>query len=158
MADIRFDFNRLGNMGPRSKATTALIVVAAVSMFLVDTVALKGEIVAREVVRFDTPGQLAIERVGEKHTLEIETRRRVRGENRGRTIQWRLEDPEGVVVYESAELTSHTRRFYTFRPVEAGTYTIHVEDNGMLFQSDRGSATVNVLVNDRRIFARLFAG
>jgi hypothetical protein len=42
-------------------------------------------------------------------------------------------------------------------PVESGEYTLHIEDGGLLMKSTRGSARIDVYVNDHRLFGRLFS-
>lgn len=155
------DTNRDAAMGAfegKSKAVTVLAVSLGIAFFLVDVVVLKGDTVARRTARLDgTPEVMTFDRVGEPHTIEITTRRRVRGEYEGRPIAWTIEDPDGNVVEESSEFVSHERRFVRLTPTVAGDYTISVEAAGILGSSSSGSATVTALVGDRRIFARLFS-
>lgn len=141
---------------------TPVAVVAAVlglACFALDFVVLRGEPVAHATARLDReePVRLLLERVGVEHTFEISTRHRRRGEVEGRTLAWRLVAPDGSVVVEGSEVTAHQERFFSYTPAEPGEYQLHLEDNGLVFRSRRGSARVDVLVNDRRIFARLFA-
>lgn len=153
--------SRLG--GPRSRAATAAIVAAAVGMVLLDFVVLKGEHVAHASVRFDSeaPAILELARAGEEYTFEITTRRtrrhRGRREHVGRTVAWRLEDPDGTVVAEGSELTAREERFFDYTPAVAGAHALYVEDNGLVLQSSRGSARIDVYVGDNRIFGRLFS-
>jgi hypothetical protein len=156
MSGIHIDLGRIG--GTRGGPASLAVVALGLALFLVDFVALRGERVAHD--RADLGGEpalLEIQRVGEKHLVEITTRRRHHGETHGRTIAWRLEDPSGIVVQQDSELTVHKERYFSFTPNVPGRYTLHVEGSGLVFKSGSGSADVDVFVNDRRILARLFS-
>ncbi len=103
------------------------------------------------------PALLEIQRVGEKHLVEITTRRRHHGETQGRTIAWRLEDPSGIVVHQESEIAARKERYFRLTPSVPGQYVLHVQGGGLVFKSARGWADVDVFVNDRRIFARIFS-
>jgi uncharacterized protein YfaS (alpha-2-macroglobulin family) len=98
-----------------------------------------------------------LQRPGEKHRVEITTRRRQHGKTHGRTIAWRLEDPSGIVVQQDSELTAHKERYFSFTPNVPGQYILHVQGGGLVFKSASGSADVDVFVNDRPILARFFS-
>lgn len=144
---------------PQSRAAWAVLIAGVVALALMDIVVLRGERVGRASIPFDRdePAVFRLERIGERHTFEITTRRYRRGEHLGRTVGWRLEDPHGQVVVEGSEITAHKERFFDYTPTVAGDYTLHVEDEGLVLQSRRGSARVDVYVGDRRILSRLFA-
>ena len=156
MGGIHFDLGRIG--GTRSGAASVAVVALGLALFLVDFVALRGERVAHDRVAIGgEPALLEIQRPGEKHLVEITTRRRQHGKTQGRTIDWRLEDPSGIVVQQDSELTAHKERYFSFTPNVPGQYVLHVQGGGLVFKSASGSADVDVFVNDRRIFARLFS-
>jgi hypothetical protein len=56
-----------------------------------------------------------------------------------------------------SELTAHERCYVELTPAAAGEYAVFVDADGALSSSDRGSASVEAVVGDRRILARLFA-
>jgi hypothetical protein len=156
MSGIHINLGRI--RGTRGGAVSVAVVALAVVLFLVDFVALRGERVAHARAALGgEPARLEIQRLGEKHLVEITTRRRHHGETQGRTIAWRLEDPSGNVVHQDSELTMHKERYFSFTPNVPGQYALHVEGGGLVFKSARGSADVDVFVNDRRIFARIFS-
>lgn len=145
----------LGRDGTKGKAIGAVAVGIAIALALLDIVVLRGEHVDGATVQLseDRPGLIEIHRVGEEHLVEISTRRRRGGETKGRSVHYRLEDPDGRVIAESSELVHHKTRYIRFEPVTTGEYRIYVDDSGLLGRS-RGSASVSVYVNDRRILAR----
>ena len=157
MGGIHIDLGRIG--GTRTGAASVAVVALGLALFLVDFVALRGERVAHDRAAIGgEPALLEIQRLGEKHLVEITTRRRQHGKTQGRAIAWRLEDPSGIVVQQDSELTAHKERYFSFTPNVPGQYVLHVEGGGLVFQSTSGSADVDVFVNDRRILARLFSG
>jgi hypothetical protein len=131
--------------------------LAVAALAFADFVALKGDVIDTTTVNYRSsdPGVIEITRVGEEHLFEISTRRRVQGESKGTAIKYRLEGPDGMVWYENAEIVSKKRRFFEFVPVEAGIYSLYVEENMTLLGSGRGNAYVKVYLNDRRILSRL---
>ncbi len=120
-----------------------------------DFVALRGEQVGGATVRLssDDPALIEIDRVGEEHLVEISTRRNRGGETKGRSVNYRLEDPKGRSIVEESELVNRKSRFPRFEPDLSGEYRLFVEDPG-LFGGGHGSARVSVYVNDRRILGR----
>jgi len=144
--------------GSRSRGAGVVVVGLGIALALLDFVVLRGEVVARDPVRLSEgpPARLELGRIGEEHTFQIRTTRRSRGETRGRAIAWRLVAPDGRVVEEGSELRSRKRRFFDHTPDTAGTYELHVEDGGVISGLGSGSASVEVLVGDRRIASRLF--
>ena len=156
MGGIHIDLGRIGRT--RGGAASVAVVALAVALFLVDFVALRGERVAHDRAAIGgEPVLLEIQRLGEKHLVEITTRRRQHGKTQGRAIAWRLEDPSGIVVKQDSELTAHKERYFSFTPNVPGQYVLHVQGGGLVFKSGSGSADVDVFVNDRRILARLFS-
>ncbi|MBW1683479.1 MAG: hypothetical protein JRS35_00300 [Deltaproteobacteria bacterium] len=156
MGGIHIDLGRIG--GTRTGAASVAVVALGLALFLVDFVALRGERVAHDRAAIGgEPALLEIQRPGEKHLVEITTRRRQHGKTHGRAIAWRLEDPSGIVVQQDSELTAHKERYFSFTPNVPGQYVLHVQGGGLVFKSASGSADVDVFVNDRRILARLFS-
>jgi hypothetical protein len=156
MGGIHINLGRIG--GTRGGAASIAVAALAIVLFLVDFVALRGERVAHDRAALGGgPALLEIQRLGEKHLVEITTRRRHHGKTQGRTIAWRLEDPSGNVVQQDSELTAHKERYFSFTPNVPGQYVLHVQGGGLVFKSASGSADVDVFVNDRRILARLFS-
>lgn len=143
-------------IGPRAKA---LVIVAFLGLLLLDFLVLRGETVARDRVALggEEPARLELARVGEPHTFEITTNERRGGENRGRSVAWRLEAPDGEVLAEGGDLTAHVSRVFDATPRERGTYRLYVEENEILGSFRRGRAGVTVSVGDRRILARVFS-
>lgn len=139
------------------KGWAIAVVAIAVALALTDLVVLRGEPVGSATVplRPGEVGLLEISRVGEEHTVEISTRRRVRGETRGEAVTIRLRGPDGATLHEESELVARKTRYFAFVPERAGTYRISVDDNRTLLGSSTGSARVSVTVNDRRILGRL---
>jgi len=124
----------------------------------VDFVVLKGEPVTSGSLSLQSdsaPLTLSISRPGEEHLVEIRTRKRVRGDDKGQSIAYRLVGPSGMTVVEDSELVSHKKRFFDFIPVQAGEYSLYAEETKLL-GSGRGSASVRVTVGDRRVLSRLF--
>jgi len=140
----------------RSKTIGFGVAAAGVALALLDLIVLRGEQVDSATVRLasDEPATIEIARVGEAHLVEISTRRIRRGETAGRSVEYRLEAPDGRVVFESSELVVRKRRFERFEPEQAGEYRLYVDDPGLL-GGRSGSARVSVYVNDRRIRAHL---
>jgi hypothetical protein len=152
------DFD-LGRMPARTRGWSLALVAAAASLALVDLVVLRGDRVdsASAPLSAGAPAVLEIERAGEEHVVEITTRVRRMGETKGRSIDYRLEAPDGRVIVDESEIASRKRRFIRFVPEVAGGYELHVQDEG-LFGGTRADADVDVYVNDRRIFGpRLFS-
>jgi len=59
---------------------------------------------------------------------------------------------------ELGQVSGRTKtRYFRFTPVVAGEYALTVEGNGLLVKLTRGSADIDVFVNDRRILARVFS-
>ena len=146
---------QIGRGGSKAKGLGLGAVALAVALALVDFVALRGTRVDHASVRLtgDEPAVLEIERAGEEHLIEITTRRRRHGETKGRSIDYRLESPDGRILFEESELVSRKDRYLSFEPEVAGEYRLYVEDRGLLGSSS-GSAAVDVYVNDRRILRR----
>ena len=146
----------LGNGGGRSKGLSVAAVVLGVLLFLVDFIVLKGEVVGRDtaILNGTDPAIFEVTRVEEPHLVEIQTKRRVAGEYRGRKVAYRLVDPLGVTIERDEELLDHKERHFRFEPMVAGEYRLFVEDNGLLLKTETASARVVVTVNDRRIMKR----
>ena len=156
MGGIHINLGRIG--GTRGGAASIAVVALAAALFLVDFVALRGERVVQDSASLGgEPALLEIQRVGEKHLVQISTRRRHHGKTQGRAIAWRLEDPSGNVVQQDSELAVHKERYFSFTPNVPGQYVLHVQGGGLVFKSASGSADVDVFVNDRRIFARVYS-
>ncbi len=156
MSGIQIGLGRIG--GTRGGAASVGVVALAALLVLVDFVVLRGDRVAHDRAALGgEPARLEIQQTGEKHLVEITTRRRQHGKTQGRAIAWRLEDPSGNVVQQDSELTMHKERYFSFTPNVPGQYALHVEGGGLVFKSASGSADVDVFVNDRRIMARLFS-
>jgi hypothetical protein len=145
----------LGSSNARGKSLSLAVVGIAIALALLDFVVLRGERVDGATVRLspDDPALIEIDRVGEEHLVEISTRRRRGGETTGRTVSYRLEDPDGRIIVEESELVTRKRRFVRFNPDLPGEYRLFVEDPG-LFGGSGDSARVSVYVNDRRILGR----
>jgi hypothetical protein len=142
---------------PRLKAWGIALGVLVVVLALVDMVVLKGEFVSSASISLQpdtSPGIIEISRPGEKHLVQISTRRRVRGEYVGQSVAWRLVAPDGTLIEEESELLSHKKRFFEFLPAQAGPYALHMEESTLL-GSARGTASVSVYVGDRRILGPL---
>jgi hypothetical protein len=148
-----------GRLSGRNKTLGAVGTVVVVSLCLIDMIALRGDRVAHDSASFDghEPARIEITRPYEKHLVEVGTRYRRDRKTRGRAIELRLLDPEGATVYETSELAARKTRFFSFTPMVAGEYRLEVEENALLVKSTRGSADVDVYVNDRRMLGRLFA-
>jgi len=131
-------------------------IALAVALALLDFVVLRGDSVASDTARLsgESPAVIEVQRVGEEHLIEITTRRRRNGETRGRSVDYRLEGPDGRVLLEESEIVTRKERYATFEPTVAGEYRLFVSDEGLL-GSGSGSARVRVLVNDRRLLRRL---
>jgi hypothetical protein len=157
MTEIELKVPSIGNT--RGKAIGIGIAIVVIGLLLVDFVVLRGEQVDYDSasLRGGEPMVLSISRVGEEHLVEIDTHRRMNGENKGQTVKIRFEDPDGKLVYEKSELTAHKDRYFRFTPEVAGEYRLYVEPKGNLFGPGSGRARAAVFVNDRRIVARLLA-
>jgi len=142
----------LGRMPAKTRGWSLALVAAACALALVDFVVLRGERIdsARPSLSSDAPVVLTIDRVGEEYTVEIGTRVRRQGETKGRSIDYRLEAPDGRVIAEESELVTRKRRFVRFTPDVPGEYALTVEDEG-LFGGTYARADVVVYVNDRRV-------
>jgi hypothetical protein len=156
MSGIEID---LGQVSGRTKTLGFVGTALVVALCLIDLIALRGERVAHARVSLGdgAPALIEIVQTGQKHLVEVSTRYRRNGETRGRAVKIQLLDPEGTTVYDSSELTTHKTRYFRFTPVVAGEYTLAVESNGLFVKSTRGSADIDVFVNDRRILARVFS-
>ena len=145
----------LGRSNARGKSLSFIAVGIAIALAFLDFVVLRGERVDGTSVRLspDDPALIEINRVGEEHLVEISTRRRRGGETKGRSVNYRLEDPEGRVIAKGSELVTRKRRYLRFEPDVSGEYRLFVDDPGLLGGS-RGSAQISVYVNDRRILGR----
>jgi len=155
MAEIHMQWGKSGN---RNKGLSVGLALLGAALFLVDFVVLRGEHVAYDSVSFTSneSAVLQLDRVGEEHLIEVDTRKRVNRKQRGRAVKLRFEDPEGRLVYQSFELVAHKERSFSFTPTAAGEYRLYVEGNSLLGGSSSGRARVDVYVNDHRIFGRLF--
>jgi hypothetical protein len=148
-----------GQLSGRNKTLGAVGAVVVVALCLIDLIALRGDRVAHDTAYFDgsEPARIEITRPYEKHLVEVSTRYRRNRETRGRAVELRLLDPEGTTVYASSEIAARKTRFFSFTPMIAGEYQLQVEENAILMKSTRGSADVEVFVNDRRLLGRLFS-
>jgi hypothetical protein len=148
----------LGSGKSKGKGIGIVAAGIAVALAMVDFVVLRGDHVDSETIYLyrNDPAMIEINRVGEEHLLEISTRRTEAGETKGRSVNYRLEDPQGRTVAEETELMNRKKRFVRFEPLLAGEYKIFVEDPKLLGTS-RGSVRVSVYVNDHRILARFLS-
>jgi hypothetical protein len=73
------------------------------------------------------PALLRLDRIGEEHLVEVDTRRRVNRKQRGRAVTIRFEDPEGRLAYQISELVAHEERCFTFTPRTAGEHQLYVQ-------------------------------
>lgn len=146
----------IGGKSSKAKGLGLAALALGIALALLDLVVLRGDRVDHASARLtgDQPAVLEIDRPGQEHLIEITTRRRRNGETKGRSIDYRLEDPNGRVVLEDSELVSRKQRYLSFEPEVAGEYRLYVEDEG-LFGSSSDSASVDVYVNDRRIMRHL---
>jgi hypothetical protein len=142
----------LGRTPSRARGWSLGVVALGVALALVDFVVLRGDRVDSATVPLgdDEAVPLLIEHAGQEHLVEITTRLRRGGETRGRSVDYWIEDPEGRVVAEESEIVTRKHRYVRFVPEAPGEYWISVEDES-LFGTRRGSARVEVYVNDRRI-------
>ena len=62
-----------------------------------------------------------------------------------------MANPEGDVIWESSEIVSRKRRFFSFTPIDSGAYRLYLKDNTLLAGASGGGARVSVFVNDRRM-------
>ena len=142
---------------PKIRTAGLLLGGLVLALALVDFVVLRGESVGGGTVslRADSePLALPISHTFEDHTIEIRTRRRSGGESRGRSVAYRLEDPDGTVLVDESEMISRKSRSFSFRPSKTGEYRLHVRET-KLVGSGRGTAHVSVAINDRRILSPL---
>ena len=139
----------------RAKGLGIVGIGLAIALALLDVVVLRGERVAGASAPLsgERPAVLEIVRTGEEHLIEITTRRRRHGETKGRSIDYRLEDPEGNVLVEESEVVTRKKRYVTIEPEVAGEYRLFVVDEGF-FGPGSGSANVSVYVGDRRLLRR----
>jgi len=128
----------------------AVAVVVVVAVALIEMFVLQGEMVSRESVSGATSPlvrTLRIDRVDEKHLLEIYTRKKTE-------LKILIQDPKGETIHEIDEMTRHKRRYLTITPQVAGAYKLTIERDALL-----GSGTIRgrieLLVNDRRVIAPL---
>ena len=145
----------LGGSHAKGKSLSIGAAGIVIALALVDIVVLRGEHVDGATIRlsWDDPAVLEITRVREEHLVEISTRRSRKGGSSGRSVTYRLEDPEGRIIAEGSEIVSRNRRFLRFEPALSGEYRLFVAEPG-LFEGGHGSAQVSVYVNDRRILRR----
>jgi hypothetical protein len=150
---------KVPSLGSRSKVIGIGVVVAAVALFFVDYLILRGEQVSYDSASLgsEEPLLLGISQVGEEHLVEIDTHRQVRGKTKGQAVKIRFEDPEGKLIYEKSEITSKKDRYFRFKPEVAGEYRLFVDGRGGVYGSSSGRVRAAVFVNDRRIVARLLA-
>lgn len=147
----------MDQLDPKLKNWGIAIGVLVMALGLVDLVVLKGESVGGGTVSLradSTPLVLQITRPAEKHLVKIKTRKRRKGEYVGQSIAYRLVDPDGVTVAEDTEILGHKTRFFSFYPAKTGPYELHAEETKLL-GSSRGTGSVSVTVNDRRVLSRL---
>ena len=142
---------------PGIKGWTLALGIAAVLLALVDLIALQGERVASATLRLraGASAEIEISRVGVEHLVEISTRRKVQGESRGTAVRYRIESPDGTILYENSEFAARKRRFFEFVPGEAGIYRLFIEENMNLLGYGSDTARIAVFVNDRRVLGRL---
>jgi hypothetical protein len=148
MAEIEID--------PKHKGWAIAVGVLLLVVALLDMVALKGDWVGsgRVDLRSDSePLVVAVTRPSEKHTVEMTTKRRLKGEMRGKSVAYRLVDPNGTEVLDESEMITRKKRFFSFYPSMSGDYLLYAEE-AKLLGSSRGSAQVEVTVNDRRVLSR----
>lgn len=115
-------------LDPKLKTWGTILGVVALAVVGLDFVVLKGQPVdsGRVSLRSDSPpAVLSIARPGEKHLVEISTRRHHNGKSVGQTISYRLVGPDGATLVEASEIISHKKRFFDFVPATAGEYSLH---------------------------------
>lgn len=136
---------RRGRSGKRrgSLATGVIFCIAAV-VFLLEFLVLPGVCVfdhrlksSREVYL-----EIPINQVGQRHTLEIYTRRKAK-------LDVTLAAPDGEVLVAIDELSHHKSHYADFTPKVAGKYVL---EGGLRWSGRSSSPRVQVLVNDRRFF------
>lgn len=148
--EIRIDGDRTG-----ARKLGIAVAGLAIALALVDFVVLRGERVAAGSAPLsgDRPAVLELAATGEEHLIEITTRRHRQGETMGRSVDYRLVDPDGNVLVEESEIVSREKRYLTIDPAVPGAYRLFVEDEGLLGSSS-GSARVAVYRDDHRISRR----
>jgi hypothetical protein len=146
-------------IGPRTRAVGIACGVLAVALALVDFVVLRGEAVARVTLdlRDEEPAFFEVVHPGEPHVVDIRAIRRVKGETKGRSVDYMIVGPDGTVIAEESEFVQRKNRYVRFTPRIAGPYAISVSDDGLYTRgsSRNRTATVVVRVNDHRILPRL---
>lgn len=126
----------------------AIIIVLAITGF--EWFVLRGEVIDRQSTSISSsePVTIRIDRVDEKHTFELRPYRET-------SLKWSIQDPAGNTIYSDSEITaSKKNRLYSFVPSAAGEYRVFV--GRPMLSSRATTVAVRVLVNDRRIFSRLF--
>ena len=153
----------LGNLngwqpGPKAKIATIATIALLVVVMILDWTLLRGTQVARTSVAMGPNDSVTIQldRVGEEHLFEIDTKRRRRNARKGRAVKMRLVGPDGKTVYEGGEWVSRKERYFAFTPKVRGQYVLTVRPDGLSVSSS-GRAHVSVFVGDRRILSRVFA-
>lgn len=139
---------------PAHIALGALLVAFA----LVDLIALEGQTIYNKYgVSFRENDaqtlEIPIERVGEKHSLRLNTRKS------SMALAWSLEDANGIELLSDSEFTRHEgHRRSSFTPMVAGTYKLQLElrqGKSMLVRSTRDRVNVKVVVGDHQIIGPL---
>lgn len=142
-------------IGPKTRATSMALVVLLVVLALVDFVVLKGTSAggAQIDLKSDVPAVFELTEVGKPHLVKIKATRRVKGETKGRNVDYKLVGPNGTVIVDESEFVDRKTRYIRFTPYVAGPYTIHVSDDSTYVRggSTNRTATVTVHANDRRI-------
>ena len=130
-------------LGRGAKIAGGVVAALVIGVLLLEWTVLRGEQVARLTVGLGPSDseKIVIDRVGEEHLFEVDTRRRRGGKNEGRPVKIRLVDPNGEVVYESGEWVARKERFFSFTPKVAGTYEISIRPDELLGGSSWGSRT-----------------
>lgn len=137
-----------------------VVLLAALLLLLgVDFLILRGEHVGHARVYFDDPEPVPfrVDRVGMPHLVEIESPRRVEGEDIGFRLSYWVETPDGETIPGGSEIRTHARRSFRFVPRKAGEYQVHVKREGLMLHSSGGSAQVDLYANDRRVLPDLLA-
>jgi len=134
------------------------VVVAVVALLLgVDFIALRGTRVGNATVHFDRsePVRFQVARTGQPYLVEIESPRRVDGENVGFRLSYWVETPDGELIPGGSEIRTREKRSFRFVSEESGEHEVHVERDGLLLASSGGSARVTVYANNRQLLPRL---
>ncbi len=141
------------NLSPKGKAWAIAFAAFLICLALLDFVVLQGERLVSKNVDLQSAAPVVVEltRIGEPHLFQIKTKRRFRGEVSGIAVDYRLVDPNGVVIDQSSEIVSRKDRYIAFTPAVAGAYTLEVESTGLMSGPRRGSGHLYVFVNDHRL-------